>query len=299
MADMFREDDQQDWQHHHDRAAVEHRRVEVRQHKERGSSNRLGNRWNADKPGQKTGEVPGNDRDQDRDHPEEPAEEHLPEHRKPQRDQKDGQCTRVNLFNTDQSRIGSRSSRKFEADQRDHRSHRCRREHNVDPVGAAFVDDKCNDTPGKSNRHIAALRGAEAVRMVLEQVEGGRNEREWGTEVSGGASLGDDNKQQGAETVHEQYDWGIDAEQDWHQHRGTKHGKHMLKAQGKEQPSWWPLVNRDDSFAHTDAPLFSQNDVLFALFYYSRPNYAWLGSRIHKDFRRKAAGYRKITRVYQ
>ena len=44
MADMFREDDQQDWQHHHDRAAVEHRRVEVRQHKERGSSNRLGNR---------------------------------------------------------------------------------------------------------------------------------------------------------------------------------------------------------------------------------------------------------------
>ena len=89
---------------------------------------------------------------------------------------------------------------------------------------------------------------------------GGSQECEAGTQISRCFTLCDEDEQQCAQTVHEQNDSGVDAEQEGNQYRCTEHGKHVLQAQRKQHRQGDSFIHLDDSFT------FQIKNLLMILF---------------------------------
>ena len=232
MADVLVRDDEDDRQDDQDGVDVELRRLEVRNGNEAGVQ-RIDDGLGVDDAGNNARNVAADDRNQDRNGREETAEHDAAEYRNGERHEKgddraDGHAV------ADDAAGGSRRAGQLETDERDDRAHGCRRQHDADPVRAAFVDDEREDAAASADCDEAAERVL--VAPVLNDDGRGCDEREGRAEVGRRLALGDQDEQQRADAVHEQHDRRVHLEDERHEHGRAEHRKHML--QTKEQHFW-------------------------------------------------------------
>lgn len=72
-----------------------------------------------------------------------------------------------------------------------------------------------------------------------------------GTQISRSFCLRNENKEQSAEAVHQQYNSRVDVKQSGNQHRCAEHSEHMLDAQGNGLPQRRPFIYLNNSFCHS------------------------------------------------
>ena len=243
MADVLVRDDEDDRQDDQDGVDVEHRRLKVRNGDEAGVQ-RIDDGLGVDDAGNNARDVAADDRDQDRNGREETAEHDAAEYRNGERHEKgddraDGHAV------ADDAAGGSRRAGQLETDERDDRAHGCRRQHDADPVRAAFVDDKRENAAARADCDEAAERVL--VAPVLDDDGRGCDEREGRAEVGRRLALGDQDEQQRADAVHEQHDGRVHLEDERHEHGCAEHREHMLDGQRHEQSRRDLVLDLNDS----------------------------------------------------
>ena len=243
MADVLVRDDEDDRQDDQDGVDVELRRLKVRNGDEAGVQ-RIDDGLGVDDAGNNARDVAADDRDQDRNGREEAAKHDAAEYRNGERHEKgddraDGHAV------TDDAAGGSRRAGQFETDERDDRAHGYRRQHDADPVRAAFVDDKREDAAARADCDEAAERVL--VAPVLDDDGRGCDERKGRAEVGRRLALGDQDEQQRADAVHEQHDGRVHMEDERDQYGCAEHREHMLDGQRHEQPRRDLVLDLNDS----------------------------------------------------
>ena len=243
MADVLVRDDEDDRQDDQDGVDVELRRLEVRNGDEAGVQ-RIDDGLGVDDAGNNARNVAADDRDQDRNGREEAAEHDAAEYRNGERHEKgddraDGHAV------ADDAAGGSRRAGQLETDERDDRAHGCRRQHDVYPVRAAFVDDEREDAAARADCDEATERVL--VAPVLDDDGRGCDEREGRAEVGRRLALGDQDEQQRADAVHEQHDRRVHLEDERHEHGCAEHREHMLDGQRHEQSRRDLVLDLNDS----------------------------------------------------
>ena len=243
MADVLVRDDEDNRQDDQDGVDVELRRLEVRNGDEAGVQ-RIDDGLGVDDAGNNARDVAADDRDQDRNGREEAAEHDAAEYRNGERHEKgddraDGHAV------TDDAAGGSRRAGQLETDERDDRAHGCRRQHDADPVRAAFVDDERENAAARADCDEAAERVL--VAPVLDDDGRGCDEREGRAEVGRRLALGDQDEQQRADAVHEQHDGRVHMEDERDQYGCAEHREHMLDGQRHEQPRRDLVLDLNDS----------------------------------------------------
>ncbi|MPM99337.1 hypothetical protein SDC9_146528 [bioreactor metagenome] len=173
MADVLRQNDEQGRHHNHDGARIKNGGLELRDDEEVDSTHLFGDLGTGQKACGKCRDITCDDCDKDWNDRQETLEEHLPENCDAKRDEEDDDCAPINFIYSDEPcSCGSRAG-ELKTDQSDDGTHGGRRQHDVNPFGAALVDDSGHDAAGKSDSHKPALCGSKAARVVCDEIEGG------------------------------------------------------------------------------------------------------------------------------
>ena len=244
VADVLVGDDQDDRQDDKDRFQIKLGQLEIRYGNEvraEGCHDIRG----CDHAGNDRADIAADDCDQDRDDGQELAEQHAAQHRHAERhaegdDRRGGHIVAHDLTG------GRGRARQLQTDQRHDRAHRRRRQHDVDPFGAAFVDDRRQHTAERADHHKAAERVF--IAPVLDDQRGRRDEGEGRAQVRRRLALGDQDEQQRADAVHEQHDRRADAQHERHEHGGAEHGEHVLDGQRHQQARRHLVLYLNDFF---------------------------------------------------
>ena len=111
-----------------------------------------------------------------------------------------------------------------------------RRHHALDPAGANGLHHQADDGVERAAGDDAAQRHADVGVGPFARVGGGRDhhadEGKTRTQVAGHLAAGDQKEDQGADAAHQDGDVRVKAHEDGGQHRGAKHGDHVLHAHG-------------------------------------------------------------------
>ena len=252
VADVLGDNDERGGQDDEDHVCLKFREGEVRQ----------GEDWSGrdfrevDEAESHRREVADDDRDKDRDDGEELAEDDVAEDGDAEGDERDGDdaCVHRDSRGGEEACHAGGGTGEVEADEGDDRAHRGGREDDVDPAGARELDDEGDDDEADADDYVAAERVAEGARGDSahrgENREGRREEGEARAEKGGGFSLANEEINQGADSVHEQNDGRVDAEEHRDEDRGAEHGKEVLEAKGEAFGETDLLVNLDDGSRH-------------------------------------------------
>ena len=223
VAQVFGEYDEDGREDHHDGGEVEGRRIEGRRCEpcdffDVGEVN--------DAHGDRE-EVAGNDANQDRDDGDESAAKDGSEDGDDQGEHgnNDG-CTCAHALRVSDEAGHAHGKRgEFKADDGYDGAHGCRREEDVYPFDACFLDDEGEEHEAQAEGDEASLRVCVGHACGRGDGEDWRNESEGGAEVSRKSPFADGEVNQCADAVHEKAGRGVDVQEERDEDGRTEHGK--------------------------------------------------------------------------